>query len=129
VQLCSLKFERYNDESTTVRVLTYYRIHKNVVAVRDKKTKKIVVILAFTQFKDIEGNNECANLNKLTKSLMHLKTRSNLVSSNGAQRWGKMFALVWRGGTNPSLSLRQYVLPQVTQRSDNAMEEWQGFRA
>jgi hypothetical protein len=107
----------------------YYRIHKNVVAVRDKKTKKIVLVVSFTQFKDIEGKNEYADLNKLTKSLMQLRTGSNLVSSNGAQRGGEMYALGWRGGIDPGLSLGLYVMPPVIQRSEKAMEEWQGFRA
>jgi hypothetical protein len=55
----------------------YYRIHKNVVAVRDKKTKKIVLVVSLTQFKDNEGKNKYADLNKLTKSLMQLKKGSN----------------------------------------------------
>jgi hypothetical protein len=40
-----------------------------------------------------------------------------------------MYALGWRGGTNPGLSLGQYVMPQVIQTSEKAMEEWQGFCA
>ena len=70
----------------------YYRIYKNVIAIRDKKTKKNVLIVSFTQFKDIEGKNKYVDLNKLTKSLMQLKIGSNLVSSNGAQKRG----CLWR---------------------------------
>jgi hypothetical protein len=71
----------------------YYHIHKNVIVVRDKKTKRNLIV-SFTQFKDIEGKNEYADLIKLTKSLMQLKIGSNLVSSNGAQKLGGLLEVV-----------------------------------
>jgi hypothetical protein len=49
--------------------------------------------------------------------------------SNGTQKGGERYALGWRSGTNPGLCLEQYVMPQVIQRSEKAMEEWQGFCA
>jgi len=77
--------------------LDYLLLHKNKIGIKDRATKKIVLVLSFTKFEDIESSQEYQDFEKLSMSLVKLrKGRSGFIKNNKAQVSGKMFALGWR---------------------------------
>ena len=85
--------------------------HRNKVAIQDKSTQKIVRVISFTKFEDIESSKKYEDFEKLTKSLAKLqKGHLSFIKNNKAQVNGKMFALGWRGGMDRGYTMGHYVM-------------------
>lgn len=75
----------------------YKRIHHGTVVVQDKKTKDVVLVVNFIPFKEMAAE-KLVEFEKLTTTLVSLKSGASSIELNGAKCTGQMYALGWRAG-------------------------------
>jgi len=97
---------------------------KTKIAIEDKSTKEIVLVISFRRFEDIESSQEYKHLEKLTMSLAKIrKGKSSFIKYNKAQLSGKMSASGWRGGMDNGKTVGHYIMGCSIQNSENRINE------
>jgi len=105
--------------------LDYRILYKNKIAIKDRNTNEIVLVVSFTKFKDIESSHKHKIFEKLTTLLANLRKGGFGFIKNKAKVSGKMFALGWRGGMDRGYTLGPYVMGQSLQSSERSINEWE----